>query len=120
MQVVDLTKALMIMCKLKKRYDMYISWITDVVTDVDGDAVDDNEWYNNLLEAAPYLQGEKFMQIVANGCGFLFFNTEKEMDKYFNMTVGDDGPTSVNSYNGTVRVYAITCDNKGNLMSENT
>ena len=50
----------------------------------------------------------------------LTFDTEKEMEKHYDLTVGDDGPTKYNSYDGECRVYALTCSNTGELLTENT
>jgi len=41
------------------------------------------------------------------------------LDAYYR-TVGDDGPTKLNDYNGPCRIYALTCDPFGQLLNENT
>ena len=70
-----------------------------------------------IRKAAPYLSLD---QVVMDGLYILTFDTENEMDEYFDMTVGDDGPTKDNSYTGMARVYAVTISNKGELLTENT
>ena len=73
---------------------------------------------DGTLKAAPYLDCGH--QVCFDGCGVLVFDTECEMWDYYKQTVGDDGPTSVNSYGGLHGVYALTCSANGELMNENT
>lgn len=75
--------------------------------------------YDEVVKAAPYLKLEEHGQIICDGGGILIYNTIKEMEKDFWKTVGDDGPTKTNKYNGPAKVYALTCIN-GVLMNENT
>lgn len=83
---------------------------------------------DDVTLAAPYLalgfQGGAFdssiCQIQVDGYGILLFETEDEVNRYYDMTVGDDGPTQSNPYNGPVRIYALTCSDRGILMRENT
>jgi hypothetical protein len=72
------------------------------------------------IKAVPYLHIEKDMQIIVDGFGILLFSTEEECRKYYNQTVGDDGPTKTNPYNGPGNWYDLTCDPNGNLVNENT
>lgn len=44
----------------------------------------------------------------------------KEMRELFQRTVGDDGPTPLNTYDGPVRVYACACSPSGQLLGCNT
>jgi hypothetical protein len=37
-----------------------------------------------------------------------------ELDRLYDMTVGDDGPTSSNPYDGDVRVSAVTSEGNEN------
>lgn len=80
---------------------------------------DTDQNIDEILKAAPYLNIAMNCQIISDGIGFLQFNSTNEMEKYFQLTVGDDGPTKTNPYNGPARVYAITCNN-GQLENENT
>lgn len=72
--------------------------------------------------AAPYLDNDDYAteQIRCDEEGWLLFDTEEEMEKYYYMTVGDDGPTKLNSYSGNTRIYALTCGPDGQLLNENT
>ena len=88
------------------KYCMYISW--------EGD-----EKMNEVIKAAPYLEEEDIILCTSSNA-VLAFDTEAEMDRHYDMTVGDDGPTELNKYNGPVRVNALTCSNEGELWTENT
>lgn len=72
--------------------------------------------------AAPYLDPDspEHMQIIVDGCGVFLFDDYNEMERCYWQTVGDDGPTKLNDYNGQTRVYALTCDIYGQTMNENT
>lgn len=73
-----------------------------------------------VLKAAPYLADADYWQIITDGKGFLLFEDEADMQHYYKLTVGDDGPTELNGYNGPARVYALTCNAQGELENENT
>lgn len=88
------------------KFCMYISWVGQN---------DPTE----LVKAAPYMKDEEDM-LYALSKAVLIFDTEEEMYRYYDMTVGDDGPTEYNDYSGPARVYAITCNNNGELETENT
>ena len=64
-------------------------------------------------------ESDNYHQIRMDGEGFSIFDTEEEMEAFYDMIVGDDGPTKSNPYNGPIRVYALTCGPSG-LMNENT
>ena len=68
--------------------------------------------------ACPYFD-ELNMQAQSDGHAFIF-GTQEEIEERYWKTVGEDGPTKYNSYNGPVRVYAMTCNDKGQGMNENT
>lgn len=78
-----------------------------------------NVGIEELKKAIPYLQFDELVFLVG-GRLVLSFDTEAEMLECYNQTVGDDGPTKTNTYNGPVRVYAVTCNNKGVIQNENT
>lgn len=92
-----------IACLLKKatnKFVLYVSWnIED----------DDCE---EIQKAAPYLKREN---ILSNYYTYILCNSSDELNELFNMTVGDDGPTKLNSYAGKARVFA--CSSEGH---ENT
>lgn len=91
---------------------MYISFGDEIYTDA-------REWFDEICKAAPYLNIGHYGQILADGQAILEFDSEEEMNRHYDMTVGDDGPTKLNPYDGLARVYALTCIN-GELRRENT
>ena len=100
-------------CKNTNRWGLYINiFVPDEVPI--GKSIDE------ILKAAFFLNPEDHGQIIADGHGWFFFDTQEEMEAAYWTCVGDDGPTEVNPYDGPVRVYALTCDTLGVLMNENT
>src|SRR5687767_8195572 len=73
--------------------------------------------FTEVMKAAPWLDinndKDNHMQALADSSGYLLFDTEKEMELIYNNTVGDDGPTKTNKYNGLARVYLLTCGPDG-------
>lgn len=119
-RLVDIHEAFQMICKSSKKWGLMIT---------------PNFHYNNLDEvykAAPYMDPKNFPkkfkykgednapQVMGDGFGFFLFDTEIEMEYYYQSTVGDDGPMARNKYDGPARVYALTCDPTGTLMNENT
>lgn len=117
MTTVDLMQAF---CRSTGKYAMYISFSSPDVADDPFDL-----FMSELALAAPYLGDRdpqrigEILQIIADEHGVLVFDTEDEMRHYYDLTVGDDGPTVLNPYNGRIRVYALTCGPTG-PMNENT
>ena len=107
MILLDRTEVLKELCKQSGKYGMYISFI---------------EQYNivGITEAAPYLNFEEHHQVFLDGHGWMLFDSRVEMETCYRKTVGDDGPTELNPYDGDVRVYALTCSLAGELENENT
>lgn len=93
--------------KTNSKFCMYISW-------------NEEDLYVELMRAAPYLKEHEIDILSVNNYAILIFDTEEEMNHHFDQTVGDDGPTKLNNYIGPVKIYALTCSNKGELWNENT
>lgn len=108
MKIYTIMDAFQELCKSMKKWGMYISSSCS------------EEFIEEMPKAAPYLSWEEHPQIIMDGNGILLFDTEKEMWHHYDMTVGDDGPTKLNKYKGHTRVYALTCDPDGQLLTENT
>ena len=77
------------------------------------------------LEAAPYLDpntnlpDRHDLQVMMAGCGFVICDSEEEAFSLFDQTVGDDGPTLRNQYDGPHTVYAVLAGPDG-WVTENT
>lgn len=124
MHILSRTKVFEELCRSTGKWGMYIHFCDD--------DDDDSLWVDGLFKAAPYLDTSKCSeeseyericnceQICSDGWGIFLFDTEEEMDHYYQLTVGDDGPTKLNNYNGPFRVFALTCDPTGQLLTENT
>ena len=93
-------------CKLTNKWCVYVAFC------------DCYEW-KEIIKAAPYLSIDDDYQIIGDCEGWIVCENEEEAYKIFNQTVGDDGPTELNKYNGNVRIYAHVCGPKG-IETENT
>lgn len=79
----------------------------------------DYSW-EEALKAMPYLAGMEYMQALADGRCIILCDDKEECERLYETTVGDDGPTKFNDYNGPARCYALTCNPQGELLNENT
>lgn len=104
--VINNSDVLSLLCKAKGQWGMFISF---------GEIN-----MEELFLAAPYLKGEEFQVMALCGHGFIFSDSKEEIYALYNQTVGDDGPTMENPYDGPARVYACTCNPEGRLQTENT
>jgi hypothetical protein len=100
------------LCRATGKWGLYISF--DRYWENEDCIVDD------LVKAAPYLAFPADGQVIMEGQGIILCDTEEERDRLFDQTVGDEGPTKLNPYNGPARVYALTCNPDGQLGNENT
>jgi hypothetical protein len=75
--------------------------------------------YDEVLKAAPYLTFED-SQALIDGEAVIVCDSVKEQERLYWQTVGDDGPTKTNTYDGPARVYALTIDKNGQTLNENT
>lgn len=107
-QKLEMIAVLQLLCKSTKKWGVYISFSTEYNAFLD------------IVKAAPYLSLSDDAQIIGDGCGIILCDTEAEADAVFWSTVGDDGPTKTNKYDGPLKVYALTCNPRGALLNENT
>ena len=108
MELLTQTQLMQEYAKKSSRFCMYISWNEELS-------------FEELIKAAPYLKDyEDAILGDIDAFIFLTFDTEEEMDIYYDLTIGDDGATKSNPYNGPVRVYTLTPSNEGELWNENT
>lgn len=75
---------------------------------------------SEVQRAAPHLTEAQAQSLVDGHEVLIACESQNEMNERLRATVCDEGPTATNPYNGPVRVYALTCDPKGCLLSENT
>ncbi len=73
-----------------------------------------------VVKAAPYLSLDDDGQAILDGCAFIVCKNYEEMQKLYDLTVGDDGPTKSNPYKGPYTIYALTCNADGQCENENT
>jgi len=106
MEILHKTTVLTQLCKEAKKYGIYISFL-------------ETEDWTEVTKAAPYLT-KNCDQVLVDGEAWILFDTAKEMHNCYDQTVGDDGPTELNNYDGPARVYALTCNLHGQLENENT
>jgi len=111
----DTCTVLSALCKATSRWGMYVSFQHQQHANSHYELS-----FGDLEKAMPYFDWQKHGQIFVDGCGYFLFDNEEECEEAFWSTVGDDGPTETNSYNGPVRVYALTCSPDGQLCNENT
>ena len=111
MKAFDQTSVLEELCRATKKWGLYIAIFRPKEVDV-----------LEVLQACSFLDADKdeHAQIIFEECGYFLFDTEEEMDKHFEMCVGDEGPTKLNKYSGKVSVYALTCSPLVGLLSSNT
>ena len=76
---------------------------------------------DEMIKAAPYLNWDNHVQHIMYVVAVIICEDYDEMQRLYWMTVGDDGPTKTNKYDGKkARVYALTCNAQGGLENENT
>lgn len=70
------------------------------------------------IMAAPIIAKQGCIPI--DGWELISFDSEEEAWEAYNSTVGEDGSTRSNPYNGKTRVYALLFDPNGIPVTENT
>lgn len=111
MRVYSQINAARALAKAKKKPVLFLSFHTE-----------QDKFAEDVLKAVPYLSwdDEDVAQALCDGYAIIVCDSDKERDKLYELTVGDDGPTMFNKYNGPVRVYALTIDRTGQTLNENT
>ncbi len=101
--------------RASQKWGMYISF--DWRIDHEEGKISSDNW-DELVKACPY-----FLELSTaehcEGCAFLTFDSEEEMERYFYLTVGKDGATKDNRYQGDERVYALSIGPDGEPINEN-
>jgi hypothetical protein len=103
----DGTKTFTELCRLNSMWGLSVSF-------------QDDDDLDEVIKAAPYLNYKDHGQILAEGSAIVLCDTEEEVVELYKRTVGDDGPTKLNDYDGPVKVYARVCNPQGEVLFENT
>lgn len=109
-EILDNHKLFQLACKLQGKWGLLLGFHWE----------EEEGWLDEMVKACPFLDLQTDYQAVGDGQGVLFFDTREEMEHYFDLVVGDDGPTKLNPYDGPAKVYALTCSPIGQLWNENT
>ena len=80
----------------------------------------DDYTIKELNKAVPYLTEDQARQLLFDGGFLVVCDSKEECERFYSQTVGDDGPTKTNPYDGLANVYALTISDHGVLMAENT
>lgn len=115
MQVLSQTEVFRLLCKSTQKHGVYVSGFDLNLEDDDGDPIP-----LESLKAAPYLNLRDHGQAFFEGSAIILCDSVEEQDFVYYSTIGDDGPTKLNKYDGPARIYALTCDPFGELGTENT
>ena len=108
MRLLGIHQVVALLAKATGKYCLYISWDEDQLLKED------------VVPSAPYIDLIDQPQIFCDGEAIVLCETEEEAWKYYHLTVGDDGPTKENSYDGPIRTYALLCGPDGKMWTENT
>jgi hypothetical protein len=100
------------LCKKTGKWGMYVC-----LGHKPGEFPDNIDEY---IGAAPYLKYPANETVLVNGFGYFLFDHRDDLDYAFDVTVGDNGPTMWNDYDGPASVYALTCGPDGVELDENT
>ncbi len=115
-QFARLADAMEEICRLSGKYGIFVSFMTPK------DSKDRLHWREELNKAAPWLSdefGDEMLDLLFDGSGFLIKDTKAEVDKLFELTIGDDGPIYQNKNKSEISVFALTCGPNG-FRRENT
>lgn len=110
MEILDNHEVFRRLCKAEHKWGVLIEFSDD---------------WEEVQKAAPYLNfinesKPEIVQILVDGNGVILVDTEEEAERVYQQTVGDDGPTDLNPYQGECRVYALLCNSNGEFLNENT
>jgi hypothetical protein len=115
MKILDRMDLFTELCRYERKWGILVNlpWTEDY-PDLTAD-----EFLSNLPKAVPWFDFDTGFQCIADGFAVVL-GTEREIEDLYQQVVGDDGPTYLNSYDGPVRVYALTCNPEGQTENENT
>ena len=109
------------LCKTTNKWGMFISIHERDEIDYEKECASDAAPYLKISQEGPFQENDGAnLQIIADNVGYFLFDTKEEMGDYFWQTVGNDGPTKSNHYEGNISIYALTCSPEGQTLNENT
>ena len=113
MEKIDTMAAFRQLCQLRGSWGLMLDGLIPMEID------DLEEWkqgYDKLKTMVPFLQEGDFFWHDS----LIILGTEEEINDLFSQVHGDDGPCDEDRSCGRFHVYALTCNEKGELMNENT
>ena len=113
MRHIDMAEIIKRAIRFSGKPSLYLAYYSEEETTVTDESVE-------VRRAAPYLTQAEALLLVADGGVLLEFEDAAEMQRCYQLTVGDDGPTATNPYAGSARVYACSYSALGQLLTENT
>lgn len=109
-EVYDSTELFQAFCRLANCFGLFL-----ILDDKSSHSLEE------LKRACPLLPtGDAWKLLELDRGIYLFYDSVEKMESAYDYVVGDDGPTKVNSYDGPVRILAVTCNSDGNLQNENS
>lgn len=137
MEFADKHDTFALSCKAKGKWGMFFSFDWDDLMErykagnVFEILADSMPWareliFNELSDRPKITSGDEFKtpfdQLLSDGSGAIFFDTEEEMDKAFDNTFGDESECDDPRWKGKelIGIYCLTCSPEGQLLNENT
>jgi len=114
-EMLDRDDVLRALCRLKGKYGMLLH-----LRQASPEARRDFFGPNDAVRPAPYLTRDDIIAGQFDDFMWTFFDTREDMEACYEATVGPDGPTPSNRYDGPACVLAVTCGPDGELLNENT
>lgn len=114
-------KSLCKLCKVSKKYGLYLSFDEEEFTPEEAKKACPFLNFNDNIPSSLVCPDDYLdYQAYADGHMFILCDSKKECCHLYNQVVGDDGPTDSNKYDGPCRVYCLTINSNGEMESENT
>lgn len=100
-------------CQTNKKFGVFVSMGSSPT-------YEETEELKKAIKIKEIFDNKDYIQFLIDGCCYVICDTLEEADNCYQKIVGDDGPTTLNDYNGPCRVYACLIDNNGLAINENT
>jgi hypothetical protein len=112
MKKLNAVEAAQELAKTLKKPILYISF--------DPFSLEGDDPFTEQSKSAPYLDPLEDIHLMMYNEAIIICNDDEELKELFWQTVGDDGPTETNPYDGPARTYALTINSRGEMLNENT